>query len=50
MLVLVLVLRAVLLQPANHKWLLLILWLAKMGVGLVPSKDIIMAARRLRIT
>lgn len=37
-------------RPANNRWLLLVMWMCKMGVGIVPSKDIIMASKRLRVT
>ncbi|PNW85374.1 hypothetical protein CHLRE_03g183400v5 [Chlamydomonas reinhardtii] len=37
-------------KPANSRWILLVLWMTKMGVGLVPAKDIISASRRLRVT
>ncbi|KXZ56755.1 hypothetical protein GPECTOR_1g680 [Gonium pectorale] len=37
-------------KPANSRWVLLVLWMSKLGVGLVPPKDIISAARRLRVT
>ncbi len=38
------------LQPANSRWVMLMLWMCSTGVGLVPGKDIVAAARRLRIT
>ncbi|GLC44459.1 hypothetical protein PLESTB_000467300 [Pleodorina starrii] len=37
-------------KPANSRWVLLVLWMSKMGVGLVPAKDILAASRRLRVT
>ncbi|GIL42938.1 hypothetical protein Vafri_761 [Volvox africanus] len=37
-------------KPANSRWVLLVLWMSKMGVGLVPAKDIIAASKRLRVT
>jgi len=35
---------------AKTKWTLLVLWMAKYGVGLVPNKDIMAAARRMRVS
>lgn len=37
-------------KPANSRWVMLMLWMCSTGVGLVPGKDIVAAARRLRIT
>lgn len=33
---------------ANTKWLFMILWMAKYGSGVVPLKDIVNAAKRIR--
>ena len=38
------------LQTANSRWVLLLMWMVKTGSGLVPGKDIISAARRMRVT
>ncbi len=37
-------------QIANSRWMLLLLWMVQGGTGLVPAKDIINAAKRMRIT
>jgi hypothetical protein len=37
-------------QPANHRSMLMVLWLAKYGVGIVPLKDVILAAKRVRVS
>ncbi|KAG2499869.1 hypothetical protein HYH03_002160 [Edaphochlamys debaryana] len=37
-------------KPANSRWVMLVLWMATQGPGLVAPKDVISAARRLRIT
>ncbi|PNH12369.1 hypothetical protein TSOC_000663, partial [Tetrabaena socialis] len=37
-------------KPANSRWVLLILFFTKTGVGIVPTKEIISSARRLRVT
>ncbi|GAX79700.1 hypothetical protein CEUSTIGMA_g7141.t1 [Chlamydomonas eustigma] len=34
----------------NSRWVLLVLWMAKTGSGLVPAKDILSAAKRMRVT
>lgn len=32
------------------KFILLLLWMAKMGLGWVPARDLVGAARRMRVT
>lgn len=36
-------------QPAAHRALLMVLWMAKFGPGLVPLKDIVASAKRVRV-
>jgi hypothetical protein len=38
------------LQLARTRWLFLMLWMAKLGTGVVPGKDMLNAAKRLRVT
>jgi hypothetical protein len=38
------------LQPAASRFVLLMLWMSSTGLGLVQGKDIVQAARRLRVT
>jgi hypothetical protein len=40
----------VLLQLGQTRWLYLMLWMAKHGNGLVPPKNIMLSAKRLRVT
>jgi 1,3-beta-glucan synthase len=35
---------------ARTRWTLLVLWMAVYGVGVVPNKDIMAAARRIRVS
>ena len=37
-------------QIATSRYVLLVLWMTKLGAGIVPAKDVLSAARRLRIT
>lgn len=37
-------------KPADRKHLFLVLWMAQYGAGLVPTKDMLNAAKRLRVT
>ena len=37
-------------QLGQSRWLYVVLWMAKHGNGLVPPKNIIAAAKRLRVT
>jgi hypothetical protein len=37
-------------QLGQSRWLYMMLWMAKHGNGLVPPKNIIVAAKRLRVT
>ena len=37
-------------QLARTRWLFLMLWMAKFGTGIVPNKDVLNAAKRLRVT
>jgi len=37
-------------KPASSRWVLLLLWMAKTGTGLVPPGDVMNAAKRMRIT
>lgn len=37
-------------QDANSRWLLLVLWMTRMGSGLLPAKDVVSTARRLRVS
>lgn len=37
-------------KMATSRWVLLMLWMCKQGVGLVAPRDIINAARRMRVT
>jgi hypothetical protein len=37
-------------QLGQTRWLYLMLWMAKHGNGLVPPKNIMLSARRLRVT
>jgi hypothetical protein len=37
-------------QLARTRWLFLMMWMAKLGTGIVPSKDMLNAAKRLRVT
>lgn len=37
-------------KPAAHRALLMVLWMAKYGPGLVPSKDVVASARRVRVS
>jgi hypothetical protein len=39
-----------LLQLGQTRWLYIMLWMAKHGNGLVPPKNIITSAKRLRVT
>lgn len=36
--------------PAQRRYILLCLWMVKMGIGLVPGKHIVDSAKRLRIS
>eukprot|EP00798_Chlamydomonas_sp_ICE-L_P002378 gene2378-8685_t len=35
---------------ASSRWVLLVLWMTKQGVGIIAAKDIINACRRMRVT
>jgi len=37
-------------QPADRRYILLYLWMAREGGGMVPSKPIMSSAKRLRVT
>jgi hypothetical protein len=37
-------------QLGQTRWLYLMLWMAKHGNGLVPPKNIMLSAKRLRVT
>lgn len=37
-------------KPAAHRALLMALWMAKFGPGLVPAKDVVASARRVRVS
>lgn len=37
-------------QLGQSRWLYMMLWMAKHGNGLVPPRNIIVAAKRLRVT
>ncbi|GBF99937.1 calcium homeostasis regulater C [Raphidocelis subcapitata] len=37
-------------KPAAHRALLMVLWMAKYGPGLVPAKDMVASARRVRVS
>lgn len=41
---------SLLMQLGQSRWLYLVLWMAKHGNGLVPAKNVILAAKRLRVT
>jgi hypothetical protein len=38
------------LQLGQSRWLYVVLWMAKHGNGLVPPRNIYLAAKRLRVT
>lgn len=38
------------LQPADRRYILLYIWMAREGGGMVPSKPIMSSAKRLRVT
>lgn len=37
-------------QLGQTRWLYLMLWMAKHGNGLVPPKNMMLSAKRLRVT
>ncbi|KIZ00922.1 hypothetical protein MNEG_7037 [Monoraphidium neglectum] len=37
-------------KPAVHRQLLLVLWMAQLGSGAIPAKDVISGARRVRVS
>jgi hypothetical protein len=37
-------------QAGNSRWVLLVLWIARHGAGIVPPRDVVLAARRLRVS
>jgi hypothetical protein len=37
-------------QPATHRALLMVLWMARHGVGIMPIKDMVASARRVRVS
>lgn len=39
-----------LLQPANSRYIFMVLWMVAEGSGIVPAADLLNAARRLRVT
>lgn len=37
-------------QPCERRYILLVLWMARLGAGVIPGKSIVDAARRLRFS